>query len=74
MSQETVAVAIVALAALALVLQAARRYLAPSLAAWLLKRGKVALAMKVHAQCTDGACPGCEKSAAPKRLKYTNPR
>jgi hypothetical protein len=62
MMQEWIAFAIVGIAAGALAGKAFRSVLARPLAEALLRRGKVKLAMKLHAQARDesGSCGGCK--------------
>jgi len=62
MTQEAIALAIVALTAGFLILQILRTYLAPPLALWLLRRGRAKLAfwVKKQAPSRKGACRGCK--------------
>jgi hypothetical protein len=59
MNQEQVALMVVGLAFLSVILRVYRRYFAVPLAHFLLKRGRVAFAMKVKAQAGEVGCGSC---------------
>ena len=59
-TQERIALSVVALAVLSLLIGFYRGSLAGPLSRWLLARGQVKLAMRVHAQAeAESGCGGC---------------
>lgn len=64
--QEWAALALVALAAAWLARRGFRTHVAGPLARWLLRRGKVGLAMRVRRQERAAGCEGCECPASSK--------
>jgi hypothetical protein len=59
MNQEVVALLIVAVAAGVALRKGYKTYMAPGLANWLLKKGRVKWAMKIKAQAKAPGCSDC---------------
>lgn len=60
MSQQSIALAIVGIAAFAVLMSFFRKYVARPLAQALLKRGQVKWAMKFKSQVREPGCDSCE--------------